>query len=157
MANPRIIAAAIAAISVPLVSFVTVWEGTEFVPYKDIAGIWTVCQGITGPGVIPGRTYSRNECRAMLDGALKSHAIGLAKCIIHEPPPPQMLSALISWTFNVGVGAACKSTLVRLVNQGQFEAACHQLLRWNKVGQKEVQGLTNRRKAEWTWCLEGLK
>ena len=31
-------------------------EGVKHKPYKDIAGIWTVCAGITGPDVMPGKT-----------------------------------------------------------------------------------------------------
>lgn len=133
------------------------WEGMEFVPYRDIVGVWTVCNGITGPAVIPGKVYTRQECRDLLNGALVEHARGLARCLTVAADVPQpTLTAWISWTYNIGVGAACSSTLVRLANAGQFEAACMQLLRWDKAGGKVVDGLVNRRRAELAWCLHGL-
>lgn len=153
--NPRVTIAATGAITAALAGFVAHWEGEKFVPYRDIGGVWTVCNGITGPAVIPGKVYSRQECRDLLNGELLRHAAGLAKCLEHAPPQ-KTLSALISWAYNVGVGAACKSTLVRLVNARQFYDACLQLPRWNRVGGKPVRGLTNRRNAELAWCLEGL-
>jgi lysozyme len=150
----RIVAAAAVA-SISATGFVAHWEGEELEVYIDIAGVPTVCSGIT-KHVVPGRTYTRSECRAMLRGELDTHAQGLAKCLTREPPP-KMFTALVSWTFNVGVGAACKSTLVRLVNAGDFKAACEQLPRWRFAGGKEVKGLANRRQAEMKMCLEALQ
>lgn len=149
-------AAIVAAALLPATgAFVAAWEGTEFEVYQDLAGIPTVCSGITGPAVIPGKVYTRSECRDLLNGALQEHARGLARCLTVVAPQPT-LAAWISWTYNVGVQAACGSTLVRLANAGQFEAACRQLPRWNKVNGREVAGLSNRRAAELAWCLHGL-
>lgn len=41
-------------------------EGIRYRPYKDIAGIWTVCAGITGSDVVLGKTYTQRECDALL-------------------------------------------------------------------------------------------
>lgn len=155
--SPHARAAAIvaAALLPTTAALVAKWEGTEFTPYRDIGGVWTVCEGITGPAVIPGRTYTRSECRGLLNGALEEHARGLAGCM-RVVPPVEVISALVSWTYNVGVAAACGSTLMKLLNAGEYEAACRQLPRWNRVDGKVVQGLTNRRLAEMAWCLRGL-
>jgi lysozyme len=156
MTNQRAAVVGAAAVTAALAGFVAHWEGTEFTPYRDVGGVWTVCEGVTGPAVIPGRVYSRQECRGLLSGALLKHATGLAACI-NVVPPQKTMSALVSWTYNVGIGAACNSTLVKLLNAGQFEEACRQLPRWNRVNGQPVRGLTNRRAAEMAWCLEGLK
>lgn len=156
MSNARTAAVAGAAVTVALASFVANWEGTEFTPYRDIGGVWTVCEGVTGPAVIPGKTYSREECRDLLNGELRKHAHGFARCL-RVVPPQQTLSALVSWTYNVGVGAACRSNLVRLVNERRFEEACRELPRWNKVNGRPINGLSRRRAAEMQWCLEGLQ
>lgn len=149
-------AAIIAIAALPATgTFVASWEGTEFEVYLDTGGVPTVCNGITGPAVIPGKVYTRSECRDLLNGALQEHARGLARCLTVVAPQPAM-SAWISWTYNVGVQAACSSTLVRLANAGDFEGACRQLPRWNKDNGRVVQGLTNRRIAEMNWCLKGL-
>lgn len=46
------------AITSPLIEEI---EGIRFKPYKDIAGIWTVCAGITGPDVVLGKTYTKKN------------------------------------------------------------------------------------------------
>jgi len=56
--------------------------------------------------------------------------------------------ALVSFTFNVGIGAFSGSTLLKVLNQGQYNQVPDQLLRWNKAGGKVVPGLTNRRQNE---------
>ena len=56
--------------------------------------------------------------------------------------------ALVSFAYNVGVGALARSTLLRLVNQGKMAEAPAQFLRWTKSGGKELAGLKRRREAE---------
>lgn len=155
--TPQARAVAIAAIAALPVTgaFVASWEGTKYEVYLDTGGVPTVCEGITGPAVIPGKVYTRAECRDLLNGALQAHARGLARCLTVVAPQPTM-SAWISWAYNVGVDAACKSTLVRLANAGDIEGACRQLPRWNMDNGRVVQGLTNRRAAELAWCLYGI-
>ncbi|MCH6484248.1 lysozyme [Pseudoxanthomonas sp. LH2527] len=133
------------------------WEGREHVPYRDLVGIWTVCEGVTGKAVIPGRRYSDAECDVLLDTEIGKHYAGVSRCI-SRPVQVHEMAAITSWTYNVGVANACGSTLVRKINQGFPGAAwCPELLKWNKArvnGQlREVGGLTNRRKAELRVCL----
>ncbi|TAN46831.1 MAG: hypothetical protein EPN21_19290 [Methylococcaceae bacterium] len=52
--------------------------------------------------------------------------------------------ALVSFTFNVGKGAFLGSTLLKLLNQGQYGQVPVQLERWNRSGGQVVQGLVNR-------------
>jgi lysozyme len=56
--------------------------------------------------------------------------------------------ALVSFAYNVGVGALERSTLLKLVNQGAFDRAPAQFLRWTKAGGRELAGLKRRREAE---------
>jgi lysozyme len=56
--------------------------------------------------------------------------------------------ALVSFSFNVGCGAFMGSTLLRLLNAGNKQAAAQQLLRWDKAGGKVLAGLARRRAAE---------
>lgn len=150
----RVIAGGAVLVSSSLVAFVAHWEGTEYTPYKDVVGVWTVCEGITGKHVIPNKTYTRAECNALLSGELEKHGRGLLECV-KVPMPQHRYEALASWTYNVGVGAACGSTLVRRLNSGESQIpVCRELLRWNRAGGKEVQGLTNRRQAEFNLCRQ---
>ncbi|HEY9643548.1 MAG TPA: lysozyme, partial [Coleofasciculaceae cyanobacterium] len=57
-------------------------------------------------------------------------------------------SALVSFAYNVGENALAGSTLLLLLNQGDYQGAADQFLRWNKGDNGELPGLTRRRKAE---------
>ncbi len=56
--------------------------------------------------------------------------------------------ALVSFTFNLGAGNLQSSTLLKLLNQGEYTQAADQFLRWNKAGGRVLPGLTRRREAE---------
>ena len=138
------------------VSLIGGWEGLRTTAYRDIIGVPTVCYGETR-GVKMGDKYTKAECDAMLEKAIVQFETGLDRCMV--PPtvlPVKTKVAFVSWSYNVGVGAACRSTLVKLVNDGKYDAACDQLPRWNRSGGKVVQGLTNRRNQERGLCLSGL-
>lgn len=56
--------------------------------------------------------------------------------------------ALVSFVFNIGATAFEKSTLLRLLNSGDYTGAANQFPRWNKQNGKVLNGLTKRRKEE---------
>jgi lysozyme len=62
--------------------------------------------------------------------------------------------ALVSFVFNIGETALRTSTLLRLLNAGDYASVPNQLLRWNKEHVNGVlianEGLTNCSKAEIT-------
>lgn len=147
--------AASAALTMLLTGLVSHWEGRSLRAYQDIVGVWTICDGET-KGVEPGDVATPAECGSMLARNLRTYEAGLDRCLTY-PVPGEMKVALVSWTYNVGVGAACSSTLVRLANTGNLQAACDQLLRWTRAGGKVVSGLVNRRKAEHAMCVGALE
>jgi lysozyme len=61
--------------------------------------------------------------------------------------------AYVSLTYNIGEGAFCRSTLVKKLNQFDYEAACKQILRWDKFKGKPLAGLTKRRQEEYKTCI----
>lgn len=152
-------AGATAGLMLATAAFVGPWEGERTEAYLDrIASppVWTVCYGETR-GVGPGDRYTPAQCQQMLMDALSDFYRPLAGCI---PALPQQADgvqvALTSWAYNVGVGAACGSTLARLANSGDWRGACDQLPRWNKAGGRVVRGLVNRRAAEQALCLSSI-
>lgn len=142
------ILAALLAGSVGGVALIKPWEGLRLQGYADPIGIPTDCWGNThGARVGVWRTVA--ECEALLDAEVRKVAHGLSQCITREVPPNQA-AALISWAYNVGVTAACGSTLVRKLNAGaEF---CSELSRWVYAGGKKWAGLINRRAAERAMC-----
>ncbi len=160
MKQKLLISAATAAaiyIAAPLIELV---EGVENKPYMDIAGVKTVCAGITGSDVVWGKTYSNRECRNLLEKHIQIHGKYVQDAVTY-PIAPQTRAALISFSYNVGGNAMRKSTAVRLINQGKVEKGCNALGMWNKArvnGKlKVVKGLVNRRNEEIKLCLSGLQ
>lgn len=140
-----------------LLAFVSTWEGSETVAYADLLahGLPTVCNGHTGPDVKVGDVWSKERCDAILRKDVAQHGQGLLACVT-VPLNQNQYDALTAWSYNIGVGAACGSTLVKLLNQGQYTNACNQLLRWNRASGVVVRGLDNRRKAERSLCLKPI-
>lgn len=137
-------------------------EGVHYVPYYDIAGVLTVCAGITGDDVVKGKRYTQSEC----DNLLYKH-IDIAKREVDKRVtydiPDSMRAAMYSFTFNAGTGAFRNSTMLKMINRGDLKGACNQLWSWTyftnpKTGKKEKsRGLKNRRAFEYEYCMKELK
>jgi len=149
--------AAVVIAGASLLSFVALWEGDERTAYADklAYGVPTVCNGHTGPEVKVGDVWTKAQCDAILIKNIEKHGTGLLKCVT-VPINQNTYEALTAWSFNVGVSAACRSTLVKLLNQGRHTEACDQLGRWVYAGGRKVRGLVNRREAERTLCLKPM-
>lgn len=147
--------AALTLVGAALLAFVGTWEGNERTAYADrlAGGLPTVCNGHTGPDVKVGDVWTKEQCDAILVKDVGEHGQRLLSCVT-VPLNQNQYDALAAWAYNVGTGAACGSTLVRLLNQGQYAKACDQLLRWDRASGRQVRGLTNRRKAERALCLK---
>ena len=77
---------------------------------------------------------------------------GAVKECVRVPLHQYEYDAFLSLAYNIGVGAFCGSTLVRLLNEGKYAEACAQISRWNKAGGREIRGLTVRREKERAKC-----
>jgi lysozyme len=141
------IAAGVVAIAVPLVSF---YEGTIFKGYRDPIGIVTACTGHTKTAVM-GKNYTPAECEQLLAEDLFEHDAAIDKCI-HVPMTDYQHAAFLSFAFNVGSGAFCKSTMNKKLNAGDYAGACAELSRWTYAGGRELPGLVRRRATERATC-----
>lgn len=138
------------------VSLIGGWEGLKLKAYRDIVGVWTVCYGETR-GVKPTDSYTKAECDAMLAEGIIDFEREVDKLITYKGDMPvEVKIAIVSWAYNVGIGNASRSTLIRKVNAGDLEGACNELLKWNRAGGKVIRGLVNRRIDERRLCLSGL-
>jgi len=147
--------AAVTGIAVTLIGG---FEGLRTVAYPDPATKgppWTVCYGETD-GVKPGDRYTVEQCKDMLQNSLQKYAKGVERCVI-APLPDKRYVALVSFAYNVGVGAACKSSVVTNINAGRTREGCDALLKWDKAAGVRFPGLTKRRVKEREFCLDGLR
>jgi lysozyme len=137
-----------------LLAFTPHNEGTVLKTYRDMGGVLTYCTGAT-ENAQWGKTYTPDECRAQLDRDLARHAEGVVSCV-HVPMSDGVAVAFVDTAYNIGVGAFCGSSMARKANAGDIRGACDSLLLWNRVGGREVRGLTVRRQAAREICLKGI-
>lgn len=131
-------------------------EGVRYTPYSDVVGVVTVCYGHTGKDIIPGKTYTPTECKAMLDSDLIPFARSVERSV--KVPTTEFLKAsLITFSYNVGIYAFEHSSLLRHLNAGNQEAACNGLRSWIYAGKKVWKGLISRREVEHEVCLWAQK
>lgn len=149
--NRTRVAAASLAASAAIVAAIGVNEGYRSNAYQDVVGVWTIGYGET-KGVKKGDVTTKERALVQLKKSVDSHAQGMAKCI-KVPLYQHEYDAYASFTYNVGVGAFCRSALVRYLNAGNYEAACKELLKWDYAGGKKYPGLTRRRNEEMKICL----
>jgi lysozyme len=135
------------AILIPIVVY---FEGTIPRAYRDPIGIITSCTGHTGPELKMGQTFTPEECRDQLEKDLLAHSAAL-NCVPGDLAPHEK-AAIISFSFNVGNAAFCKSTMARRFNEHNSRAACAELSRWTIAGGRELPGLVKRRAAERAVC-----
>ena len=125
-------------------------EGLRLEAYPDPAtggDPWTVGYGHTGPEVRKGMTITDEGAEALLRADCYKFEDCVNEAVDVELSQPQF-DALVCFAFNVGCNALLSSTLLKLLNQGNYDAAEAQFARWNKAAGKVMAGLTNRRAAE---------
>jgi len=132
---------------------IAVHEGYRPGTYDDGVGVNTIGFGTTA-GVRLGDRIDPVSALVRLGQDVSEMERGLAKCI-KVPLYQHEWDAYVSWTYNVGVGAACGSTLVRMLNAGDYAGACNQLSRWTYAGGRQLAGLVKRREQERRLCLWG--
>ncbi|MNH07016.1 Lysozyme RrrD [compost metagenome] len=132
---------------------ITDFEGCRLSPYQCDAGVWTQGVGHTA-GVIPGATITEEKAAADFLTDVRRIEQGVASCI-PQALPQEIYDAVIAFAFNVGVNAACGSTLAYFLNQHLWQQACDQLPRWIYINGKKSKGLERRRAEERKLCLKG--
>lgn len=131
------------------IDLIKTYEGLSLTPYKCPAGVMTIGYGHTGVAARKGLTITKDDA----DLLLKEDLIYFERKIdelINPTLTQGEFDALVSFTFNVGVGALAESTLRKRLNNGEDPLSVieEELPRWNKAGGLELSGLAKRRAAE---------
>jgi lysozyme len=131
-------------------SLIAEFEGLSLKPYKCQAKISTIGYGSTyyenGTRVqMSDAPITKQRAEQLLQHTADRFASKVAN-LIKKPVTQNQFNALVSFAFNVGSGALASSTLLKVVNVNPNDIMiAKEFLRWNKLGGKPVQGLTNRR------------
>ena len=129
--------------------FIADHEGLELTAYADPATggePWTNGYGHT-KGVKPGDTCTKEQAMQWLAEDVETAEKAVLR-MVDVPLSQNQFDALVSFVFNCGAGNFEKSTLLRLLNDLDYDGASEQFQRWNKAAGKVMAGLTKRRHAE---------
>jgi len=139
-------------------------EGVRLKPYQCPAKLWTIGVGhVIDPNHgklkiedrvgLPcpegwNRAFTMGEVDAILAKDLERFERGVLKYCPSAGSRQGWMDALVSFSFNVGLGTLQRSTLRQRHNRGDYEGAAEEFLKYTKAGGKELKGLVNRRKDE---------
>lgn len=123
------------------------WEGCRTNAYLCPAKVWTIGYGHTKTAK-PGMMISHLEAENLLRQDLERFEDAV-RDYVRVPLTQGQYDALVSFAFNVGIGAFQKSTLLKLLNKGQYNTAALQFSQWVYAGKRKLEGLVNRRNEEY--------
>ena len=135
-------------------------EGVRFKPYQCPAKLWTIGVGhviYPNQGKMPidqrggyalhpedNRSFSKDEVNAILRADLARFEKGVATyCPV--PLTQGQFDALVSFSFNVGLGTLQRSTMRQKILRGDMAGAAEELLKYCMACGKVLRGLQNRR------------
>ena len=128
-------------------------EGVRVKPYKCPAGLWTIGVGhLIGDGKsLPpewNRTFTLKEVYDLLATDVQKFERGVERLLPNVKLSQNEFDALVSFSFNLGLGTFQRSTIRQALLRGDKVAAIESLLKYNKAGGKILKGLDTRRKDE---------
>ena len=150
-------------LSISGAQLIKLFEGVRYKPYRCPSKIWTVGVGSVlyteqlkmklserhtfclKP--LDFRRFTEEEVDGLFRRDIKRFERGVGRLITY-PLKQNQFDALVSFAFNVGLGALQRSTLRRKVNRGDLEEAALEFPKWRKAGGRILQGLVRRRAAE---------
>ncbi len=122
------------------------FEGCELQAYKCPAGVWTIGYGHIKTAH-EGKVITQEQADEMLVEEMEEYEGYINRAVKVELNQNQF-DAMVSWVYNLGNGNLGASTLLKVLNMGDYAGVPAQMLRWNKAGGKVLEGLTRRRQAE---------
>jgi lysozyme len=140
------------------------FEGCHNTPYRCSAGLHTIGYGhvlypdqarlktperaLYGIKDEHNRVFEYDEIDSILEKDLERFEAGVLRLCPAAADSQSQFDAIVSFSFNVGLGNLQSSTLRMKYNRGEIKAAADEFLKWNKAGGKVLAGLTRRRSAE---------
>ena len=122
-------------------------EGLRLKTYQDAVNVWTIGYGHTDKSIHEGMTITSEEVEKILAQDLKTFETGVTN-FVKVPITQNQFDALVSFAFNLGLGALGESTLLRKLNSKDYQGAAAEFGKWVHAGKKVLPGLVTRRQSE---------
>lgn len=146
MRHPRLAIASLALSAAGLVGLALEEHYTDKAVIPVPGDVPTVGFGSTkredGSPVQMGDTITPPRALARAYSHIQKDEIGLKRCVT-APLNQIEYDILVKFAYQYGPGATCKSTLVKLINQGRYAEACEQYTRWTFVGERDCRIAAN--------------
>lgn len=127
-------------------------EGVRLKPYRCPANLWTVGVGhLIGDGKSLPQEWDRQFTMEEVNDILKKDLRRFERGVLRLCPmglTQHRFDALVSFSFNVGLGSLQRSTVRRRHNRGDYEGAAKAFMMWTKGGGRVLRGLVIRRQDE---------
>ena len=136
------------------VALIKKFEGCKLESYYDAVDVLTIAYGRT-KAVKAGDTCTQEQADAWLEEELHEYG-GYVNKYVEVPLEQHHFDSLVSWVYNLGPTNLKSSTLLKVLNDKDYEGVPAQIKRWNKAGGKILEGLVRRREAE-AKLFEGLE
>tara|TARA_B100000214_G_scaffold174783_1_gene125582 strand:- start:3073 stop:3516 length:444 start_codon:yes stop_codon:yes gene_type:complete len=127
-------------------SLIKKFEGLRLKAYKCSANVLTIGYGHTG-GVKETDKITLEEADSLLEKDIAKFEEYVSDNVMVKLNQSQF-DALVAWTFNLGPGNLRESTMLKKLNNQEYESVPFEMRRWNKAGGKTLDGLIRRREAE---------
>jgi lysozyme len=133
------------------IALVKEFEGCELVCYADAVGVPTIGYGHTRGLMrsdIGVKTITQDEAERLLrQDDLPRYEAGVS-AVVKVPLEQHQFDALVSFAYNLGIGALSQSTLLKKLNNADYGAAAAEFPKWVYAGSQVLPGLVRRRAAE---------
>lgn len=140
MRHPRVAIGALALSAAGLVGLALEEHYTDRAVIPVSGDVPTVGFGSTkredGSPVQMGDTTTPPKALARTLAHIQKDEAGLKQCVT-APLSQAEYDILVKFSYQYGPGATCKSTLVKLINQGRYAEACEQYARWTFVAGRD--------------------
>ena len=127
-------------------SLIKHFEGCELKAYRCAANVLTIGYGTT-KNVTEDMEITQEEAESLLQEEMHEYE-GYINDIVKVPLEQHQFDSMVSWVFNLGSGNLFSSTLLKKLNNSEYDEVPEQIKRWNKAGGKVLEGLVKRREAE---------
>lgn len=129
-------------------------ESIVLIPHGDPVDLQTICAGhLVKKGEVLKKSYTLDECIAIFVADWKLHQKLLAGVVKVPYKSPWMQGAFEDFTFNKGIGNVASSTLLKKLNNKQYDAACEQLTQWVYAKGVKLPGLVIRASKQYKYCM----